>query len=317
MVARNQRCGRCTGRTAARLGMPSPTHSGIALRKRGGWLGACALLALLSLHFVVAAAQAGWACIPLFWGACVVALGGCLWWVAKRQIGPAPAFLALPLYVTSPIAWHSGRAAPAALGLFVLLFTAVGVAHALRGPRKKWPPRLLLLAAVVAFTTLVQPLVCGLGLLLALPATVYLLPGRRRMLLLVFPGLVAVAAVAFSLRPALAAAVPGFFGAPQVLLPGIVQSSGALVAVAAALALWAARPRSRFFGNTAPLCAAAVLIALTGWAGAAALVWALPFALLFAAGVFADGFDSPGRRRWQALAIAGVAMQAAAHFLHF
>ncbi len=86
-------------------------------------------------------------------------LAGCLWWVAQRQTSPEAALLAAGFFATlSP-------AQPAApLGIFAMLYTATGVAHALQGPRRKWSPRIALMTGATLFTVAVDPLACGAGL---------------------------------------------------------------------------------------------------------------------------------------------------------
>jgi hypothetical protein len=74
-------------------------------------------------------------------------------------------------------------------------------------------------------------------------------------------------------------------------------NAGVTVAASAALALFLGLRKSRYFGNTAPLICALVLMLLvmTGAPGAPWL-WALPFLLTFIGGVFADSYeDSRGR----------------------
>jgi hypothetical protein len=244
-----------------------------------------------------------------------LALGACLWFVTARQIGPSTGLLAVALYVLSPVAWHPNPATATALVIFVFLATAVGVGHALQGPPSKWPPRFVLLAVLAAAGALLQPVVCFTGVVLAAAALLYLTDRKRAWVAPVLLGLVGVAALVTHLRSCLMAAIPTFFAlALPKGRPG--QSAGILLALAAALVFWAVNRRSRFFGNTAPLVAALVLAALFRFPGKMplAFVWscALPPALLFVAGVFADGFDSERRRWWRALAWAACATQAAA-----
>jgi hypothetical protein len=69
--------------------------------------------------------------------------------------------------------------------------------------------------------------------------------------------------------------------------------------------------RARYFGNTAPLLCAALLMALvmTGVPGSPWL-WALPFLLTFVGGVFADAYESPRGRLAVAATGAIVLLQA-------
>jgi hypothetical protein len=88
-------------------------------------------------------------------------------------------------------------------------------------------------------------------------------------------------------------------------------TAGITVASAAAVALFLGLRRSRFFGNTAPLLCALVLMLLvmTGAPGALWL-WALPFLLTFVGGVFADACEGPKGRLALGAAGAIVLLQA-------
>jgi uncharacterized membrane protein YecN with MAPEG domain len=91
-----------------------------------------------------------------------------------------------------------------------------------------------------------------------------------------------------------------------------LANAGITVACGAAAVLYLAARRSRYFGNTAPLLCAAVLMVLvmTGAQGRPWL-WALPFLLMFAGGVFADAYDGPRGRLARYAAGAVVLLQAA------
>ena len=305
MVARGYRRRRLAGRTAAELGR---------VLRRAPWM----LLAALATHLALVD-RSVWvggsvSAADVFVSACVLALGGCLWFVAARQVSHAAALLALGLFVFSPEAWHPDRSAVTALAVFVLLMTAVGVGHALQGPPRKWPPRFVLLALCSAAAALMQPCLAWAALVAAAAAMLYLAERRRVWVAPILLGLAAIAGLAALFRPNWIATWPALF-ALQPLHLRLEQWAGILLALAAGLALWIASPRSRFFGHTAPLFAAALLAAMfrvcgTG-AGADARACALAPALLFVAGVFADGFDSNHRRWWQALAFAACAAQAA------
>jgi hypothetical protein len=73
--------------------------------------------------------------------------------------------------------------------------------------------------------------------------------------------------------------------------------AGISVAAGAALVLYLALGRSRYFGNTTPLFCALVcfLLVMTGAPGSPWL-WALPFLFTFIGGVFADAYESPRGR---------------------
>jgi hypothetical protein len=267
------------------------------------------LLAVLATHLALASRNASVAAVLA--SACALALGGCLWFVAARQISPSAGLFAMGLYVFSPTAWHADRSAATALAVFVLLMSAVGVGHALQGPVRKWPPRFALLAACTAAAALLQPWLGGAAVVAAAGALLYLAERRRAWAVPIALGMAAVAASAGYLHPRLiedwyTSQLPLFHAAPW---------AGVLIAVAAALGLWAVSRPSRFFGHTAPLLAAALFagFALFGVSDAAAC--AVAPALLFAAGVFDDGFHSGGRRWWHILAVCACLVQVSALFL--
>ena len=82
-----------------------------------------------------------------------------------------------------------------------------------------------------------------------------------------------------------------------------------LLPVAAALALYAVTRRSRFFGNTVPLLCALVCMVLAT-SSASPWLWAVPFALTFVGGVFADACEGERARLAIAAGAVIVALQA-------
>ena len=86
---------------------------------------------------------------------------------------------------------------------------------------------------------------------------------------------------------------------------------GLTAACAVAAVLFLLLPRSRYFGNVAPLLVALVLLPLLSTqVSTRPVLWALPFLLTFAAGVFADSIETRQRRLF--LAIMGTAWLAQA-----
>ena len=74
-------------------------------------------------------------------------------------------------------------------------------------------------------------------------------------------------------------------------------NAGITIAAAAAVLLYIALRRSRYFGNTAPLlCTLLLVMLVTTGVRSTPWLWALPFLLTFIAGVFADAYDSPAAR---------------------
>src|ERR1017187_1717676 len=112
--------------------------------------------------------------LPFLFAGCL--LGGCIWWVTRRLYGNFGGYTALALYCFSP-AVLKACVAPnaellAALGVYGGVYTCIGVAHAMQGPRRKWRPRMVLLTLLfgVAATSHIAalPVVALLGLVLML-----------------------------------------------------------------------------------------------------------------------------------------------------
>jgi hypothetical protein len=84
---------------------------------------------------------------------------------------------------------------------------------------------------------------------------------------------------------------------PAHALFAALPNAGITIAFAAALALYAAMRRSRYFGNTAPLLVAAILLVLiTTGIPSQTRLWALPFLLCFIGGVLADILETRYRK---------------------
>lgn len=90
-----------------------------------------------------------------------------------------------------------------------------------------------------------------------------------------------------------------------------LRNAGVSVATAAAWVLYLGVPRTRYFGNTAPLLCAVVLsvLVMTGAPGTPWL-WAVPFLLTFIGGAFADAYESPRSRMALGAGAALVGLQA-------
>jgi hypothetical protein len=247
------------------------------------------------------------------------ALGGALWWVTRRLYGNFGGYTALALYCFSP-AILKASVAPnpeilAALGLFAGVYTCVGVAHAMQGPRRKWRPRIILLTiifgVVAASHIAALPVVALLGLVLMY----WVAEGRRAqvlpVVLLAFAGALLLLFAFYNFSPDAFSYVfrsaVGFLWfslEPARRFFTTIGNAGITIAAAAAALLYLALRRSRYFGNTAPLLCALVLMALvTTGVRSTPWLWALPFLLTFIAGAFADAYDSA--RRKTALAAGG------------
>ena len=254
-------------------------------------------------------------------------LGGGLWWVTRRLYGNLGGYTALALYCFSP-AMLKACVAPtpevlAALGVYGGIYTSIGVAHAMQGPRRKWRPRIVLLTVIFGVAAAAHMAALAVVALLGLALMLWVAEGRRSQALLVVlaaaAGALAVVFACYGFSPEAfsyvfrsAAGFLWFSFDPAQRFFSTLSNAGVTVAVAAALMLYAARRRSRYLGNTAPLLCALLLMLLvmTGAPGAPWL-WALPFLLTFVAGVFADAYEGPRGRLAMGAAGAIVLLQAA------
>jgi len=238
-------------------------------------------------------------------------LGGALWWVTRRLYGNFGGYTALALYCFSP-AILKASVAPnpevlASLGMYGGVYTCIGVAHAMQGPRRKWRPRIILLTVifgvVAASHIAALPVVAVLGLVFMY----WLAEGRRAQVL---PIVLLAAGGALLLLFALYNFSPDAFSYvfrsavgflwfsmdPARRFFSELGNAGITIAAAASALFYLALRPSRYFGNTAPLLSFLLLAALvTTGVRSAPWLWALPFLLTFIAGVFADAFDSARR----------------------
>lgn len=239
-------------------------------------------------------------------------LGAGLWWVTRRLFGNEGGFLALALYVFCPTvvryAVHPNNEVLAMWGLYGLLYTAIGVAHAMQGPRRKWRPRLLLLTVALGLTAAAHLLAALLGFLAGMILMLYLAERRRSyvMQIMIYSAMGALLMLFafFSFRPAAFSYVFTGGGARfWFSLTGVRGFTGDLgnapIAVALMVSglLWIGVRRSRYVGNTVPLVIGVSLLPLvTTQVTSNPVLWALPFLLTFVAGVFADALETRQRR---------------------
>jgi hypothetical protein len=262
--------------------------------------------------------------LPFLGAGCL--LGGGLWWVTRRLYGNLGGYMALALYCFSPAVLRAcvtpNAEVLASLGVYGGVYTCIGVAHAMQGPRRKWRPRIVLLT--VAFGVAAASHIAALIVvaLLGLAAMLWVAEGRRSqtlpVLLMATAGaLVAVFACygfspdAFSYLFRSAAGSLWVSLDPAVRFFSTMGNAGITVASGAAVALFLGLRKSWYFGNTAPLLCALVLMALvmTGAPGSPWL-WAVPFLLTFVGGVFADACEGPRGRLVLGAAGAIVLLQA-------
>ena len=257
--------------------------------------------------------------------ACGVFLGASLWYVARRLCGNTGGFIALTLYCFSPsllqasAAWHGEPEIVVVWGSFGAIFTAIAVAHTLYAPREvvlwNWR-RIVLLGVSLAIAvgsqfSLIVLVPMALGFLL------YVAPVRRKAGLVIWAaacgvGMILLFALYFfhphifaeSMRRAAfwGATWRGFtvLGVYKQVAVQIGRACPALVlALPVAVVTYAVWPRTRYFGNSAPLLVA-VLFLLLGMAhphlaAAGFLLAAVPFLFIFVSGVLADLLETRHR----------------------
>ena len=253
-------------------------------------------------------------------------LGGGLWWVARRLFGNEGGFFALGLYCFCPaIVRHAvtpNNDLLAMWGLYGLTYTAIGVAHAMQGPRRKWCPRVMLLTLALGLTAAAHLLAAILGFLAALIFMLYLAERGRGyvMQILIFSAIGALVILFASYGFHLAAFSYVFTGGAArfwfSLTPVRTFATSALnfpivIAAAVAVLLYIAVRRSRYFGNTAPLLIVLALATIvTTQTVSVPWLWALPFLFTFLGGVFADALETRYRKLFLLLSGAVLAAQA-------
>jgi hypothetical protein len=252
-------------------------------------------------------------------------LGGGLWWVARRLFGNEGGFFALALYCFCPAIVRSAvvpnNEMLAMWGMYGIVYTAIGVAHAMHGPPRKWRPRIALLTLALGLTAAAHLLAAILGFFASVILMLYLAE-RRRSAVLVILTYAAIGAgfiefACFSFRPS--AFVYVFIGGSARFwfsLDGVRAFAAdqtnwpILIAAGVALIVYAGFRRSRYFGNTAPLLMVlATVFVVTTQVFSAPVLWALPFAFTFIAGVFSDVLETKNRRLFLATASLLVASQ--------
>ncbi len=262
--------------------------------------------------------------LPFLLAGCL--LGAGLWWVTRRLYGNLGGYTALALYCFSPPILRAclspNPEVLAALGIYGGVYSCIGVAHAMQGPRRKWRPRMVLLTTAFGLAAASHIAALPVVALLGLAAMLWVAEGRRSqalpVALIAIAGALIIVFACYGFSPDAFSYVfrsaAGFLSVsldPARRFFSTLSNAATTLAAAASLVLYLGLRRSRYFGNTAPLlCALALLpLVLTGAQGAPWL-WTLPFLLTFIGGVFADAYEGPRGRLALAASGALVLLQA-------
>lgn len=252
-------------------------------------------------------------------------LGASLWYVARRLYGNFGGYTALALYCFSPAVirsttlWFSNPDMGAAWGTFGAVFTAIAVAHTLYAPREVilWNWRRILLLGISLALAIGSHFSLVIVLPLALAFMVYVAPNRTAAAIAI---LLAACGVALVLIFAAYFFHPRVFGESfmntswldasiramgmpaaylQVIREGLAAGPVLVLLVPVAVVTYAAWPKTRYFGNTAPLVAA-ILFAILRVAAphdpesVFSLLMAV-FLFVFVAGIAADLLETKAR----------------------
>lgn len=241
-----------------------------------------------------------------------LALGACLWWVTRRLFGNEGGYIALALYCAMPAVVRASTVPNndilAAFGLFSVIYTAIGVGHALQGPRRKWRPRIALLTLALGFTAAAHIAAFILALIFSVVLMAWVAEGRRAyiptLLIVWVLGAFVLLFASYDFRPdafsfvfrSAAARMWVSFDAAHWFFSDSANAAFT-VALLGSLALYATLRRSRYFGNTTPLIVGVpVLLLMTTGVQAEPWLWALPFLIAFVGGVFADALETRWRK---------------------
>jgi hypothetical protein len=242
-------------------------------------------------------------------------LGAALWWVARRLFDDEGGYVALALYCTSPaMITSSSNIGPEiilAWSSLGLIYTAIGVAHTLYAPPKKWVPRIAILGLSIGFALATAWWSFTL-VLLAFGYMMYLAPGCRRRAAFVLANAVIVGCAVWAViywltgsaglgykdileqKPTLQA-----FGNLAFALSKWTDGYVLVFLFIAALTAYGSWPRTRYFGNTAPLLTGLTAVLLFSLVPAIR-IWnatlGLSFVFIFIGGVAADLLETRFRR---------------------
>jgi hypothetical protein len=251
----------------------------------------------------------------LFFG---VMLGGSLWYVARRLYGNAGGYIALAFYCFSPgmivnvADTHSLGEMGAVWGAFGTVFTAIAVAHTLYAPREVvlWNWRRILLLGLSLVLAVGNQFSLAILALVILPLMFWVAPVRPRAVFAIWTTAIAVALLLLfagyffepglfwqgmlharwiDFEPAAFGISVSYHNAGQTIF---ASSPPLTLALPVALITYFGWKRTRYFGNTAPLLIAALMLILAlgapDFPGEGFRLTMLVFLFVFVSGVFAD-----------------------------
>jgi hypothetical protein len=318
-------------RSEAATGLPSAGRAG-RLRVRDGYdqdrsplyyIVAAAPLVMRPGSWLPESLQPLLAASPnLFFG---VMLGGSLWYVARRLYGNAGGYIALALYCFSPAmivsvaGTHSLGEMGAVWGAFGTVFTAIAVAHTLYAPREVvlWNWRRILLLGLSLVLAVGNQFSLAILALVILPLMFWVAPVRPRAVLVIWTTAIAVALVLLfagyffepglfwrgmrharwiDFEPAAFGISVSYRNAAQTIFR---NNPPLMLALPAALIAYLGWKRTRYFGNTAPLLIAALMLILAlgapNFPGEGFHLTMLVFLFVFVSGIFADLLETQQR----------------------
>lgn len=255
-------------------------------------------------------------------------LAGALWWVARRLFDDEGGYVALALYCSSPamikISSNIGPEIILAWSILGLTYTAIGVAHTLYAPPRKWAPRIIILGLSIGFALATSWWSFTL-ILLAFAYMLYLSPGRRREAFVVVMsasalGCIVLAVVTWITGSAglsihtMLAQKPALEVLRNLAFPLSAQTEDYVLVFLfiVALTAYGSWPRARYFGNTAPLVSALACVLLFSLVPAIH-IWnatlGLTFVFIFIGGLAADLLETRYRSQALVILIAGFAVR--------
>ena len=245
-----------------------------------------------------------------------VLLGASLWYVARRLYGNFGGYIALGLYCFSPmVITRSSQVQPdiiGAWGAFGLVFTGIAAAHTLYAPRDVvvWNWKRILLMGIAIALCVGSQWSLWVVLLPTLGFMLWVGHVRPMAALAIFATACAVGLGILwgiaSFRPLVFAQAlrnanwielsPADISAKSVYsLLGLFflqNGLGTIILLIVSLVVFAVWRRPRYFGNTAPLITALLLVGtglvMQHFAGESFLFIAMPFFMLFMSGISAD-----------------------------